>query len=124
MTRISELRNLGPRMEDALAAVGVDSGEALDRVGPEEAYRRLVAAGAGKFNVIALWAMEGALLELPWNGLPPGRADELRALAAAISAEVSDQGRSSAATPDARAPAGSRRSPRGRAPRPGRGAGP
>jgi hypothetical protein len=124
VTRIGELRNLGPRMEAALAAVGIDSGEALDRVGPEEAYRRLVAAGVGKFNVVALWAMEGALLELPWNGLPPGRAEELRELAAAIAAEVSGQGDSSAATSGARAPAASRRSPRGRAPRPGRGAGP
>jgi hypothetical protein len=123
VTRISELRNLGPRMEEALAAVGIDSGEALDRIGPEEAYRRLVAAGAGRFNVIALWAMEGALLELPWNGLPPERAEELRDLAAAIEAEVTGRGEPSAATPDARAPAGNRRPPRGRAPRPGRGAG-
>ena len=88
MTRISELRNLGPRMEEALAAVGIDSGEALDDVGPEEAYRRLKRASPGSITVVALWAMEGALLELPWNGLPPGRAEELRARADAIAAEV------------------------------------
>ena len=39
-----------------------------------------------RWNVVGLWALEGALLDLPWNDLPHERREELRDLADRIQA--------------------------------------
>ena len=45
MAPVSSLRNIGPKTEAALLAVGVGSAEALRRLGADAAYARLLAAG-------------------------------------------------------------------------------
>ncbi len=40
----------------------------------------------GRWNVVGLFALEGALLDLPWNDLPYDRREELRELAERIRA--------------------------------------
>ena len=65
--RIRDLRNLGPRSEQLLAAVGIRSADGLRRRGAVEAYLALRRIGATR-SLNMLWAMAGALD--PW---PEGR---------------------------------------------------
>ena len=65
--RIRDLRNLGPRSEQLLAAVGIRSADGLRRRGAVEAYLALRRVGAIR-SLNMLWAMAGALD--PW---PEGR---------------------------------------------------
>lgn len=65
--RIRDLRNLGPRSEQLLAAVGIRSADGLRRRGAVEAYLALRRVGATR-SLNMLWAMAGALD--PW---PEGR---------------------------------------------------
>jgi DNA transformation protein and related proteins len=69
VTRLRDLRNLGPASERMLAAAGITTLEQLDRLGAAEAYRRTVEAGAHP-SLNLLWAMEGALLDLDWRQVP------------------------------------------------------
>lgn len=84
--RLADLRNLGPRTEELLPRAGIATPEDLERVGSVEAYRRIVEGGLADWNVVGLWALEGALLDTPWNGLPAERREELRELARRIDA--------------------------------------
>lgn len=73
--RLSEMKNLGPVTERQLRAVGIDRPQDLVRIGPVEAYLRLREAFPGRITSVALYALQGALLDERWNALP----DELRA---------------------------------------------
>lgn len=68
--------NLGPKSRSWLTAVGVHDLEALRRLGPVETYLRVKRAG---FNVSLnlLWGLAGAVLDCPWNRLPPGERESL-----------------------------------------------
>jgi DNA transformation protein len=79
MSGLRELRNLGPRSEEMLAAAGIETPAELDRLGAVEAYRRTVAAGWSQPSLNLLWALEGALLDVDWRELPTGRREELLA---------------------------------------------
>ena len=63
-------RNIGEVGERWLASIGVTTLTELARMGSVEAYRR-IKAKYGNANIIALYALEGALLDMPWNELPP-----------------------------------------------------
>jgi DNA transformation protein len=65
--RIRDLRNLGPRAESLLAAIGIVSADALRARGALDAYLALRRAGLAK-SINLLWALVGALE--PW---PEGR---------------------------------------------------
>jgi DNA transformation protein len=72
------LRNVGPKTVDWLIEVGVRSPAELDGLGTEEVYRRLKAARPAQVNLLAAFALEGALLDCHWNALPPGVKEHLR----------------------------------------------
>jgi DNA transformation protein and related proteins len=72
------LRNLGAQSSQWLAAVGIETEEDLAQLGAVEAYRRARAAYPERVSLNLLWALEGALLDLPWNALPPEVKDDLR----------------------------------------------
>ena len=78
MSRIRDLRNLGPASERMLDAAGIETPEELDRIGSVEAYRRALAAGAHP-SLNLLWAIDGALLDLDWRELPADRKAQLLA---------------------------------------------
>jgi DNA transformation protein len=66
--RIRDLRNLGPRSEQMLAAAGIFTAEELRRRGALDAYLAVHRGGAGGRSLNLLWALAGALE--PW---PEGR---------------------------------------------------
>ena len=76
--RLRDLRNLGPASERALHAVGIETPEQLDELGPAAAYVRLREADS-RVSRTFLWALAGAALDLDWRELPDQvKADLLR----------------------------------------------
>ena len=78
MTRVRDLLNLGPVMENRLAEVDITTAEQLARVGVIEAYARLKFAFGAAITLNALYAMEAALGGLDWRELSEERKRELR----------------------------------------------
>ena len=74
---ISPMRNLGPVMERRLREIGIEDEDDLRAMGALEAYRRLRFVFGREISVIALHAMEVALLGCDWRRLPPEVKDRL-----------------------------------------------
>jgi len=49
----------------------------LERIGVVETYLRLRKARPHQVTLNALWGLQGALLDLPWNELPAGLKQKL-----------------------------------------------
>jgi len=79
MPTASPLKNIGPKTMAWLSEIDIHSLEDLEAVGAVEAYKRLKALYPHKVSLNALWGLQGALLNLHWNMLPPEMKAELRA---------------------------------------------
>jgi len=66
---LGKLRNIGAKTVAKLAGIGITSPAQLEELGAAETYRRLRAQRP--VNIAMLWALQGALLGLPWYDLPP-----------------------------------------------------
>lgn len=77
-----ELKNIGPASVRQLREVGVADAAALRKLGAIAAYRRLKHAFPREVSLNMLYALEGALRACPWNRLPPGVREKLKAAAA------------------------------------------
>lgn len=75
--RLADMMNLGPATEEYLRAVGIETPEQLSEIGSVDAYRRLKERFPRQVNLLFLYAMEGALLDIHWNALPPEVKDEI-----------------------------------------------
>jgi hypothetical protein len=73
----TRLLNLGPASTAWLAAVGIHDRRDLERVGVINAYNLCKAHG---YNVSLnlLWALQAALLDMPWTQLPADIKQQLR----------------------------------------------
>ncbi len=71
MTRIQDMRNLGPKMALWLAAVDIHTAEDLRTLGSVGAYRRLKFRFGKEITLNALYAMEAALRDCDWRALSP-----------------------------------------------------
>lgn len=71
-----QLKNLGKTSAQWLHAVGIHNAHDLRRMGSVNAYRAVKARGFRASKVL-LYAIEGALLDIPWSELPPGLKDVL-----------------------------------------------
>lgn len=65
-TPISELPNLGPKSQAALAAAGITTIAQIRRLGSVAAYAKAKQSGAN-VSLNLLWALEGALTGLHWQ---------------------------------------------------------
>lgn len=81
-SELGALRNLGPESVRLLEAIEIYSRKDLERVGALLAYKILKHRFPKSVNLIMLYALEGALRDLPWNGLPPALKAQLKADAA------------------------------------------
>lgn len=63
---IDELRGLGPGSRAMLAQAGIETVAELRRLGAVRAYARVRDSGAAA-SLNLLWALEGALTDLPWQ---------------------------------------------------------
>ncbi|WP_375741458.1 TfoX/Sxy family protein [Pseudomonas boanensis] len=73
---LQHLRNLGKTSAQWLHAVGIHNLSDLRRLGAVGAYKAVRARGFRASKVL-LYAIEGALLDVHWNDLPPGHKAEL-----------------------------------------------
>ena len=76
MTRIRDLKGLGPRSEDMLATIGIATREALERIGPVRAFLQLSELGL-RPSMNLLYAMVGALADESWLNVAKERRVEL-----------------------------------------------
>lgn len=75
-SELLELKNLGMATVNILHAIGINTYAELRRVGAVDAYRRIKAR---KINVskVMLYALQGALMDVHWNDLPPDLKQQL-----------------------------------------------
>ena len=73
---LQHLKNLGKTSAQWLHAVDIHSASDLRRHGAVSAYRAVKARGFRASKVL-LYAIEGALLDVHWNELPPALKAEL-----------------------------------------------
>ena len=73
------LKNLGKTSAQWLHASGIHTAEDLQRLGAVKAYLAVKTRGFGASRVL-LYAIEGALQDIPWQSLPKARKDELNRL--------------------------------------------
>lgn len=63
---VSSIPNLGPASEAAFAAAGIGTAEEIRSLGPDEAYRRLLASGV-RPHFIGYYVLVMGLQGRPWN---------------------------------------------------------
>lgn len=66
---LAKHKNIGAKTAAKLADVGITSVTQLEQLGAVEVFKRL--RGQRQVNIAMLWALQGALLDLPWYDLPP-----------------------------------------------------
>ena len=72
------MRNIGPKSKQWLASIGVHTLDDVVSLGVVETYQRVKAAYPEKVSLNLLYALQAALLDLPWNELPPDIKRELK----------------------------------------------
>ena len=72
------MKNLGPKSSEWLASIGVHTLDDVARLGVVETYKRVRAAYPEKVTLNMLWGLQAALLDIPWNELPPEIKSELK----------------------------------------------
>ncbi|MYA60243.1 MAG: TfoX/Sxy family protein [Chloroflexi bacterium] len=85
LSDLARLRNIGPTTASWLADVGITTVEDLDALGSVGAFRRLKSARPRQVTIVALYALEASLLDVPWTELPLETRERLRQLAHATS---------------------------------------
>lgn len=64
-----KLKNIGRKSACRLVDVGIESREQLEALGAVEVFKRLRARYPASMTM--LWALQGALLDLPYYQIPP-----------------------------------------------------
>ena len=77
MQRIADLKNLGPKSQTWLNAIGVHNRADLQAVGPVATYTILRQQGY-LVTLNLLYAMQAALLDMHWTALPPDIKTKLK----------------------------------------------
>lgn len=72
------MKNMGPKSREWLASVGIHSLDDVAKLGVVESYLRVKAAYPDRVSLNLLYGLQAALLDLPWNELPPDIKAELR----------------------------------------------
>ena len=70
--------NLGPQTLKKLQTLGVSTIEDIENLGVLETYFRLKTVYGRQISLNALWALQGAVLGIPWNQLLPELKLELK----------------------------------------------
>ena len=84
---VSSIPNLGPASEEAFARAGITTAEEIHALGPDEAYRRLLAGGT-RPHFIGYYVLVMGLQGRPWNDCQGEEKKALRAKFDAIKASI------------------------------------
>jgi DNA transformation protein and related proteins len=80
---LEKVLNIGPVTAGWLHEVGITSMEQLAEVGSIEAWRLIKERHPGSVSLVGLYALEGAILGIPWAQLPDDLKAQLRGAARA-----------------------------------------
>ena len=72
------MKNMGPKSSAWLASVGIHTLNDVVELGVVETYKRVKAAYPDNVSLNLLYGLQAALLDLPWNELPPDIKAELK----------------------------------------------
>ena len=72
------MKNIGPKSSAWLASVGVHTLDDVAKLGVVETYKCVKTAYPEKVSLNLLYGLQAALLDLPWNELPPDIKAELK----------------------------------------------
>lgn len=75
---LEEMQNLGPKTSERLRSVGIDTPEKLLKIGAVEAYCRLKMLYPDTTSLLALTAIEGAIMDIHWQDVPDVLTDALK----------------------------------------------
>ena len=78
MSELAQLKNIGEKTASWLIACGIETPEDLHQLGAVEAWER-VSRKYPQMTLVGLYALQGAILDIHWNDLPPDMKAELRA---------------------------------------------
>ena len=73
---LQSLKNLGAASVNILHAIGINSYQELEDIGPVEAYLRIKRRNIHVSKVM-LYALQGALMDVYWNDLAPDLKHQL-----------------------------------------------
>ncbi|WP_071674969.1 TfoX/Sxy family DNA transformation protein [Nioella nitratireducens] len=88
-TPLTEIRNIGPAMAEALSRAGITSAEELRARGPDAAYAAMLKTGA-RPHFIGYYVLHMGLQGRPWNDCRGPEKTALRARFDAICAKAFD----------------------------------
>ena len=74
---LEDLKNIGPTTAAWLRDAGIKTREQLEDLGPVMAYKMVKHRHPG-MNLLGLYALQGALLDVHWNALPPDLKERLK----------------------------------------------
>ncbi len=77
LLKLSRLKNLGPKSEQWLNAIGVHTLDDLEELGAVEAYRQLKARGF-PVTLNMVWAIAATMQGIHWRDLPQADKDRLK----------------------------------------------
>ena len=77
MAELTSMMNIGKEMAGKLDSVGIGSAEELIRSGAEQAFMKLKERYPN-VCLVHLYALEGAVRNVEFNGLPEDRKKELK----------------------------------------------
>ena len=69
-SELTKLPNVGPKTSLWLNEVGIHTLDDIRNLGVIEVYRRLRDRYPDKVTLNALWGLEGAVTNTPWNRIP------------------------------------------------------
>ena len=72
------MKNMGPKSREWLSSVGIHTLDDVAALGVVETYRRVKAAYPEKVSLNLLYGLQAALLDIPWNELPPDIKADLK----------------------------------------------
>jgi len=75
-TDLTDLKNLGNTSANWLRVIGIHNRQELDTIGAVDAYLRIKQRGI-KVSKVLLYALHGALLDIPWNTLDDTQKQQL-----------------------------------------------
>ena len=74
---MEKLKNIGPTSAAWLAEIGITSRAALADIGPVMVYKMIQHRHPG-VNILLLYALQGAVMDVHWNALSPEMKAHLR----------------------------------------------
>ncbi len=74
--KLSSLKNLGPKSEEWLNKIGINTKKDIEKLGPVNIYNILKLQDF-PVNRLLVYALQGAIHNIHWNDLPPEVKEKL-----------------------------------------------